>query len=156
MQTIVFQTVYTFLNNNTPHSEQRRTVLIRQTAHAQTRASSLFIFIMLRLFLLIMSFEPITPKSGHNNDLGKEILLFLFQTIRLIASEYDMVKGQKCPTDDTLGSCASEAINGVKLGPLWVILLCTKIYFRLFAKIYLSKSKIADKKHNGLFQKWCI
>ena len=33
--------LYTFLNNNTPHSEQRRTVLIRQTVHAQTRASSL-------------------------------------------------------------------------------------------------------------------
>ena len=33
---------YTFLNNNTPHSEQRRTVLIKQTVHAQTRASSLF------------------------------------------------------------------------------------------------------------------
>ena len=31
---------YTFLNNNTPHSEQRRTVLIRQTVHAQTRVSS--------------------------------------------------------------------------------------------------------------------
>ena len=32
---------YTFLNNNTPHSEQRRIVLIRQTVNAQTRASSL-------------------------------------------------------------------------------------------------------------------
>ena len=32
---------YTFLNNNTPHSEQRRTVLIRKTVHAKTRASSL-------------------------------------------------------------------------------------------------------------------
>ena len=26
---------YTFLNDNTPHSEQRRTVLIRQTVHVQ-------------------------------------------------------------------------------------------------------------------------
>ena len=34
---------YTLFNDNTPHSEQRRTVLIRQTVHAQTRASSFLI-----------------------------------------------------------------------------------------------------------------
>ena len=38
-----FSTIYTFLNNNTPHSEQRRSVLIRQNVHAQTHASSLLI-----------------------------------------------------------------------------------------------------------------
>ena len=38
---ILATSLYTILNNNTPHSEQRRTVLIRQTVHARTRESSL-------------------------------------------------------------------------------------------------------------------
>ena len=54
---------YTLFNDNTPRSEQSRTVLIRQTVHAQTRASSLSmncvgLSIALRLFSRLSGTTP--------------------------------------------------------------------------------------------------
>ena len=58
---------YTFLNNNTPHSEQRRTVLISETVHAQTRASSLLNTPLKALYTLkCRTFVLFTFKSFFN------------------------------------------------------------------------------------------
>ena len=68
---LIRQLLHTF-NDNTPHSERRWTVLIRQTVHAQTRASSLLkLRYMYQLYIVIPYNQGFQNEKKYDKQINK-------------------------------------------------------------------------------------